>query len=58
MSCVIICKNVYFLFQAMPGELVNMTGHCQGKNLCLSSPQFVAGIHLAVPARAEKMDAR
>ena len=67
-------KNFYFFFQTVSGEIVKVIGHCQGKtSVChprsfsnLSSPQFVAGIHLAVPAPAltkvgegvEKMDAR
>ena len=75
------CKNLYFFFQTVSGEIVKVIGHCQGKtSVChprsfpsvipavfhLSSPQFVAGIHLAVPALAltkvgegtDKMDAR
>ncbi len=76
-----MCKNLYFFFQTVSDEIVKVIGHCPGKtSVChprsfpsvipavfyLSSPQFVAGIHLAVSAPAltklgegaEKMDAR
>ncbi len=49
-----ICKNLYFFFQTVSGEIVKVIGNCPGKPLCLSSPQFVAGIHLAVSARGRK----